>query len=275
MSEAPPPRQETWDGPQPGGVWRARFLFPFACFWCFFYLGFLALVVGVFPKRSRKWRTPLIRAWGKSMLFMFGVKLEVHGAQYRDLPGAKILLANHVSLIDLFIYSGEWADPGSVMYKKEFSKIPLFGFLMPRLGFIAVDRHNRGKAQESMAEAASRINDDGVSVWMAPEGTRSRGKGLGHFKLGAFHIALETKAPIVPSVMRGLEKINPGGGMTLLSGTVRIDYLPPIETKNWGRADLRNKSREVRNQFLRYLPPAANTKDYDPELNAESTTATN
>jgi hypothetical protein len=56
---------------------------------------------------------------------------------------------------------------------------------------------------------------------------------------------------------------------------VRIDYLPPIETKNWKRADLRNKSREVRNQFLRYLPPAANTKDYDAELDSESTTATN
>ncbi|MBC8369998.1 MAG: 1-acyl-sn-glycerol-3-phosphate acyltransferase [Planctomycetes bacterium] len=269
MTEAHPPRHETWDGPAPGGVWRARFFFPFACFWCFFYLAFLALVVGIFPTRSRKWRTPLIRAWGKSMLFMFGVKLEVHGAQYRDLAGAKILLANHVSLIDLFIYSGEWAELGSVMYKKEFQKIPLFGYLMPRLGFISVDRENRERAQASMTEAASRINDDGVSVWMAPEGTRSRGKGLGNFKLGAFHIALETRAPIVPSVMRGLEKINPGGGMTLLSGTVRIDYLPPIDTSDWQRSDMRDKSRQVRNQFLRYLPPAAGTKDYDSALESE------
>lgn len=267
MTEAPP-RVENWDGPAPSSAWRARFFFIFAFCWCFLYLGFLALVVGLFPKRSRKWRTTLIRGWGKSMLFMFGVKLEVHGEQYRNHPGAKILLANHVSLIDLFIYSGEWADPGSVMYKKEFSKIPLFGFLMPRLGFIPVDRENRDSAQASMNSAAKRISDDGVSIWLAPEGTRSRGKGLGNFKLGAFHIALATKAPIVPSVMRGLEKINPGGGMVLLSGTVRIDYLPPIETKDWTRSDLRDKSREVRNQFLRYLPPAPGTKDYDASLDA-------
>ncbi|MDP6963421.1 MAG: lysophospholipid acyltransferase family protein, partial [Planctomycetota bacterium] len=249
MSDSPPPRQEVWDGPPPGGLWRARILFIFAFVWCFLYLGMMALLVAIFRDRSRSWRTPLIRGWGKSMLFMFGVKLEVHGEQYRDHPGSKILLANHVSLIDLFIYSGEWADLGSVMYKKEFSKIPVFGYLMPRLGFIAVDRDNRERAQASMAAAAKRINDEGVSIWLAPEGTRSRGKGLGNFKLGAFHIALETKAPIVPSVMRGLERINPGGGMTLLSGTVRIDYLPPIETKDWTRAQLRQKSRLVRNQF--------------------------
>ncbi|MFT7516790.1 MAG: putative phosphoserine phosphatase/1-acylglycerol-3-phosphate O-acyltransferase [Myxococcota bacterium] len=281
MTNQLPPRQETWQAPKPGGVWRARFFFIFSFLWCFLYLTFLALVLSIFPKKSRKWRTPLIRGWGKSMLRMFGVKLEVHGQQYRDQPRAKILLANHVSLVDLFIYSAEWADPGSVMYKQEFSKIPLFGFLMPRLGFIAVDRADRAKAHESMAAAASRINDDGVSIWMAPEGTRSRGKGLGKFKLGAFHIALATKAPIVPSVMRGLETINPGGGMTLLSGTVRIDYLPPIDTSEWQQSDMRRKSREVRNLFLRYLPPAPGTKDYDPaletdapEVASETTTAT-
>ena len=128
MTGTPPPRQETWNGPPPGGAWRARLFFPLAFIWCFAYLGFLAVVVGIFPRSSRKWRTPLIRGWGKSMLFMFGVKLEVHGLQYHDAPGAKILLANHVSLIDLFIYSAQWSDPGSVMYKKEFSKIPVFGF---------------------------------------------------------------------------------------------------------------------------------------------------
>jgi putative phosphoserine phosphatase/1-acylglycerol-3-phosphate O-acyltransferase len=270
MTGTPPPRQETWNGPPPGGAWRARLFFPLAFIWCFVYLGFLAVVVGIFPKRSRKWRTPLIRGWGKSMLFMFGVKLEVHGLQYHDVPGAKILLANHVSLIDLFIYSAQWSDPGSVMYKKEFSKIPLFGFLMPRLGFIAVDRNSREKAQASMTAAAARINDDGVSIWMAPEGTRSRGNGLGNFKLGAFHIALQTKAPIVPSVMRGLEEINPGGGMTLLSGTVRIDYLPPIDTSSWQLSEMRDRSRAVRNHFLRYLPPAPGTIDYDPALEEDT-----
>ena len=84
--------------------------------------------------------------------------------------------------------------------------------------------------------------------------------------MGAFHIALETKAPIVPSVMQGLELLNPGGGLLLKSGTVRIDYLRPIETKTWDRKNLREKSNQIRNQFLQYLEPANGTKKYNSDL---------
>ena len=258
--------RKKWRGPKPGSVIRARFMLIPGIIYCFGYLAFLAFVLACFPKWSKKNRTPLIRYWGRGLLKIFGVKLEVYGQEHRDATGPKILLANHVSLIDLFIYSGQWADPGSVMYKKEFAKIPLFGFIMPRLGFIAVDRGNRERAQNSMSKAAERINKDGIAIWIAPEGTRSRGKGLGNFKMGAFHIALETKAPIVPSVMQGLELLNPGGGLLLKSGTVRIDYLRPIETKTWDRKNLREKSNQIRNQFLQYLEPSNGTKKYNSDL---------
>jgi len=54
--------------------------------------------------------------------------------------------------------------------------------------------------------------------------------------------------------------------MTLLRGTVRIDYLPPINTNNWQLSEMRDRSRAVRNHFLRYLTPAPGTKDYEPTL---------
>ena len=51
-----------------------------------------------------------------------------------------------------------------------------------------------------MAELARRIQEDNVSVWMFPEGTRSRGRGLLPFKTGAFHAAIAAGVPVVPVV---------------------------------------------------------------------------
>ncbi len=67
-------------------------------------------------------------------------------------------------------------------------------------GNILIDRENRTKAHGTMNEVARRIHDDDLSVWMFPEGTRSRGRGLLPFKTGAFYAAIAAGVPIVPVV---------------------------------------------------------------------------
>ncbi|MHC4838755.1 MAG: lysophospholipid acyltransferase family protein, partial [Planctomycetota bacterium] len=92
--------------------------------------------------------------------------------------------------------------------------------------------------------------------WIAPEGTRSRKGGLQRFKMGAFHLALQTGAPIVPSIMRGVAELNPMGSLIVRSGTVRIDFLEPIRPDGWTRQELHRHAEEVRAVFLRYLSAA-------------------
>ena len=245
-----------WTPPPPG--WRLRgilLLLP-AVLFAFSYVFLLILVLLLLPGWSRRHRTGLIRAWGRSLLWLFGVKLELHGLENRDIPGAKILATNHVSLLDLMVYSAAWADNGTVIYKKEFGKIPLIGRCMRLLGFVAVDRRNPEAARKSMAEAAEGIRERGLAVWIAPEGTRSRQGGLQEFKMGAFHLALQTGAPIVPTIMRGVSEVNPMGSLIVRPGTVRVDFLAPVFPNGWTRATLRRNSRDLRAVFLQYLPAA-------------------
>ncbi len=64
--------------------------------------------------------------------------------------------------------------------------MPLFGQLYWLSGNILIDRKNRTRAFETMAETARKIKEKCLSVWIFPEGTRSRGRGLLPFKLGHF-----------------------------------------------------------------------------------------
>ena len=65
-------------------------------------------------------------------------------------------------------------------------------------GNILIDRANRSKAMDTISQVAEQIKKNKVSVWMFPEGTRSRGRGLLPFKTGAFHAAIAAQVPIVP-----------------------------------------------------------------------------
>jgi 1-acyl-sn-glycerol-3-phosphate acyltransferase len=223
-------------------------------------------------------RTRITSLWGRGLLKIFGIKMVLNGVENRDIEGAKILAINHVSIVDLFIYSAAWTDHGTMIYKKEFDKIPLMGRVMRMIGFIPVDRSDHRSSLKSMAEAATRIRETGLSIWIAPEGTRSRQGGLQEFKMGAFYMAMQTGAPIIPCIMRGAAEVNKMGSKIIRSGTIRIDFLEPVETKDWKRHELREKSEELRRLFLKYLPPAPNTstlEDYerrDAEI-AEKATA--
>ena len=75
--------------------------------------------------------------------------------------------------------------------------------------------------------------------------------------MGAFHLAMQTQSPLVPTIMRGANLVNPMGSWIVRSGTIRIDFLPPIPTVDWERRELRAKSVEIRELFLLFLPKAA------------------
>lgn len=245
-----------WEPPKPGSAFRGIVMILPAVLWAFGYVIWLIGALLLAPKWTQRNRERLLRNWGRGLNWLFGIKLELHGLEYRDAPGAKILAVNHVSLVDLFVWSAAWAHPGSVIVKKEFERIPLLGRVMHMLHFIVVDRGNSEAARETMAVAAKRIQDEGLALWIAPEGTRSRLGGLQEFKMGAFHLARQTGAPIVPCIMRGADTVNPMGSLIVRSGTIRIDFLPPIDTSSWQRRELREKSQELRELFLRFLPPA-------------------
>ena len=253
-----------------GGRLRGLLTLPFVAVFAFLYPLFLIPPAVLTPKWFKPRRATAVSNWGRVILWMWGIKLDVHGKENHSGEGARILLFNHVSLIDLMVLSAAWGKNDTVVYKKEFGKIPIIGRCMKVLDFVPVDRGDRSKAKGSIDTAAAYIREHGMAVWIAPEGTRSRKGGLQDFKMGPFHMALASGAALVPTISRGIEQVAPMGSWLVRPGVVRVDYLDPIPTAGWERKELRDRAKEVRKVFLQYVDPAPGSEGSAEELAAEA-----
>jgi 1-acyl-sn-glycerol-3-phosphate acyltransferase len=185
------------------------------------------------------------RLWGRVSLFLAGVRLTVRGREHLP-PGVPVVyMANHVSNFDILaLYAGL---PGQFRWlaKAELFRIPLFGFAMARAGSIPVDRSNRKKSVLSMKEAVKRIQE-GTSVVIFPEGTRSPDGTLQSFKTGSFTLALMSQAPVVPVAIQGSRDVMPKHSRWIQGGHIVLSILPPVPTANREVSERGELMEEVR-----------------------------
>jgi 1-acyl-sn-glycerol-3-phosphate acyltransferase len=139
-------------------------------------------------------------------------------------------MSNHQSHMDIpMLYATLPSPTIRMLAKTELFRIPLWGRGLRAAEFIEVDRSNHQRAVQSI-EHAGRLVRDGVSIYLAPEGTRSIDGRIGKLKKGGFHLALETGAPIVPVAIRGTINILRRGDRAMRSGQrVSVQIGAPIE----------------------------------------------
>ena len=186
-----------------------------------------------------------------------GVRLDVRGAEHLATRPA-VFLFNHQSQLDVLILAKLLRGGFTGVAKKELAHSPGFG-LMFRLADVAfVDRHDTAQARKALEPAVQKLRD-GISLAIAPEGTRSATPALGPFKKGAFHVAMQAGVPIVPIVIRNSGELMWRGATTIHAGTVQVAVLPPVPTTGWAAGDLDSRVQEVRGQYLATLAnwPAA------------------
>jgi len=250
----PPEEDLAWTPPPPGSRLRGWLTLPFAALAAFLIAGLAALELLLLPGRFRRRRVAWIHFWGRTLFAMMGIRLEVHGRENLPEDVPLLLLFDHVGLVDMMVLACLWNERSTVVHKREFHRIPVLGFVMKRLDLVAIDRSNRAEAIRALERVAEIVRERRAWVWMAPEGTRSRDGRLGPFKMGPFHLAVATHAPIVPVLLRGIEVVNPGGGLQVRSGTIRVDFLHPIPTDGYDQDHVRDLADRVRRVFLRWLP---------------------
>ncbi|WP_144212648.1 1-acylglycerol-3-phosphate O-acyltransferase [Shewanella donghaensis] len=171
----------------------------------------------------------------------------------------KIYLANHQNNFDLFTHTSAVPEATVSLGKKSLAWMPLFGQIYWLSGNILIDRKNRHSAFDTMAKTVKKMKESFLSVWIFPEGTRSRGRGLLPFKVGAFHTAIAAKASIVP-VLASCQnhiKLNKWN-----NGVVIVEMMAPMSTANVEKADVKKLCAKVHDVMSKRLA----------ELNLEAST---
>src|SRR5689334_20527182 len=169
------------------------------------------------------------RWFGRRVIELLDIDLIATGME-RVPPGrAYIYMSNHQSHLDIPVLYATLPSPTiRMLAKKELFRIPLWGRGLRAAEFVEVDRSNHARAVQSIDHAAALVRD-GVSIYLAPEGTRSRDGRIGPLKKGGFHLALTTGAPIVPVAVKGTIDILPRGGRAMYTGRpVRVRISAPI-----------------------------------------------
>jgi len=180
-----------------------------------------------------------------------GVRLDVSGGEHLATRPA-VFLFNHQSQLDVLILAKLLHGGFTGVAKKELANSPGFGLVFRLADVAFVDRHDHDQAVKALGPAVQKLRD-GISLVIAPEGTRSPTPALGPFKKGAFHVAMEAGVPIVPIVIRNSGELMWRSARTIHSGTVQVAVLPPIPTAGWAPADLDAHVAEVRGQYLATL----------------------
>jgi putative phosphoserine phosphatase/1-acylglycerol-3-phosphate O-acyltransferase len=115
-----------------------------------------------------------------------------------------------------------------------------------------IDRADTASAVAALApiEEAAR---KGLSILVAPEGTRLDTQSVGPFKKGAFRIAMATGLPVVPIVIRNSESVAGRNSTTLHPGTVDVAVLPPADVSGWTTENLGERIEEIRSAYVELL----------------------
>lgn len=209
----------------------------------------LGIVTGF---RARRLYAACATAISRAILGIYGIRMEVHGAPPWP-SGPTIYVSNHTSSLDIFMLVALGLPNTRFFLSGFLRKIVPLGIISTMMGtFFTVPQSNPAERARIFARAARILKRTRGSVYLSPEGERVTTGTVGHFNKGAFHLATDLHAPIVPMFLYIPPEVDPKRGLDARPGTVHVYVLPAVDTTTWELADLLKNKEAVRELFVRF-----------------------
>lgn len=150
----------------------------------------------VWPGLDEAGRQHEALTWSRRLLQVMGIRLVVHG---QARPGAKLVVANHVSWLDIVAINS--VVPSRFVSKAEVGQWPVIGRLVSAAGTLYLVRERRRDAMRVLGLMAQALRE-GHTVAVFPEGTTGDGHGVMHFHPNLLQAAIDAQVPVQPVVLR-------------------------------------------------------------------------
>lgn len=158
----------------------------------------LLIAVLRFPSLGVRARQHYIGWWATRLLRVLGIELRARGLPFR--PGAKLLIANHVSWLDIMAIHAVCPEARFVS-KADVRHWPVIGWLVEAAGTLFIEREKKRDAMRVIHQMAAAMQA-GDTVAVFPEGTTSDGHGVLPFHANLLQAAIATDVPVQPVVLR-------------------------------------------------------------------------
>jgi 1-acyl-sn-glycerol-3-phosphate acyltransferase len=168
--------------------------------------------------------------YGKVILFLMKPFWRIKISGLKDLKKIKspmVIVCNHQSMVDLHLvnYLGV---PFKAIGKNEAFQIPLYGSCLKVMRFIPVKRNDKD-SRHNAYEKASQLIEEGLTMFLFAEGTRSKDGQFLPFKMGAFNLAEKHKVPLVPLVIKGAIDLMQPKSLIPKCGQATLQVLPVMK----------------------------------------------
>jgi 1-acyl-sn-glycerol-3-phosphate acyltransferase len=232
-------------------------------FWAFLALSSVALfpvavlvwaVTAPFDRNKRALH--LFTCFWASLYTWFNPAWRVHveGRERIRRDATYVMVANHQSLLDILVLFRLFVHFKWVSKIENF-RVPFIGWNMSLNGYVKLRRGDKQSIGEMMSTCA-RVLDDGSSIMMFPEGTRSPDGRLRAFKHGAFTLAQGSGCPLLPILVEGTADALPKRGFVLQGRhAIRIRILDEIPHAKISDRPVEDVTREVWRIFADALGP--------------------
>jgi 1-acyl-sn-glycerol-3-phosphate acyltransferase len=192
---------------------------------------FLVGCLCLFTPHPMRYNRAASRLFIRIIVWSMGINLTITGQD--DIPTNTpcIFMANHTSLLDILVMACAIPIHFNFIAKKELIWAPLIGIDLIMAGDFLIDRSNPRKAKACLDKVAKRLQQGG-SVLIFPEGTRSQNGDLLPFKRGAFKLAKKSGATVVPCYIHGTSSIVKKKSLLASKGNVQLSFAHPISSQN-------------------------------------------
>ncbi len=208
-----------------------------------------AVGVGLLAGSKRRGVNFFTSNWGRLLLGATGVNLNVLGEENLTAQRPAVFIFNHRNQVDPVVAGALVRDNFTSVGKKELENEPDHGHDRQGDGR-SVHRPRQPQAAVEELHKVEELARKGLSIVIAPEGTRLDTTEVGPFKKGPFRIAMSAGIPIVPIVIRNAEVIAARDSSTFNPGTVDVVVYPPISIDDWTHDNLPERIAEVRQLYL-------------------------
>ena len=170
--------------------------------------------------------------------------------------GTYIIMMNHSSFLDVFLFPLVPRGPYSGVTAVQNFNYPVFSLLIRRLKAIPIERDNPRQAIQSI-EKAEGVLKGGTHIGILPEGSRTTTGKMLPLKKGGFHMAINTKASIIPVGISGAFEFKPKNRWWMKPGLVTINIGNPISVDDYIKLGVGGLSIKVE-QLLKSLSGESN-----------------